>query len=254
LRERAEGLAEGLHGSVTLGVGQFCTNPGLVLGLKDPSFERFLDKLKELTVRSAPGTMLHEGIRQGYEAGTQRLRGTQAVKLAAQAAAPADRGRTEAPAMVFVTEARSFLENPELSEEVFGPSTLVVSSTLKSEIEAIARRLEGHLTATVHASAADLQEYRALISILETKVGRLVFNGFPTGVEVCPSMQHGGPYPATTDARTTSVGTAAISRFARPICYQSWPQAALPAELRDKNERKIWRLVDGELTKEDVEG
>jgi NADP-dependent aldehyde dehydrogenase len=145
--------------------------------------------------------------------------------------------------------AQTFIGHRELGEEVFGPSTVVVRCGSREEMEAVARNLEGHLTATIHGTPTDLDEYGALVSILENKVGRLIFNGFPTGVEVCASMQHGGPYPATTDSRTTSVGTAAILRFARPIAYQNFPQAALPSELQDANPRKIWRLVDGEMLK-----
>jgi len=145
------------------------------------------------------------------------------------------------------------MKHPALSEELFGPSTLVVGCGSPEDMLAIAQGLEGHLTATIHGTAQDLAEYSALITILENKVGRLIFNGFPTGVEVCASMQHGGPYPATTDSRTTSVGTAAILRFARPIAYQNFPQAALPIELQDENPRGIWRLVDGHLTREKLQ-
>ena len=116
----------------------------------------------------------------------------------------------------------------------------------------IAHGLEGHLTATIHGTPADLREFADLVDVLQKKVGRLIFNGFPTGVEVCPSMQHGGPYPATTDARTTSVGTAAIERFVRPIAYQGFPQEALPPELRDDNPRNVWRLVDGQRTRDNL--
>jgi NADP-dependent aldehyde dehydrogenase len=139
-----------------------------------------------------------------------------------------------------------------LAEEVFGPATLVVSCDHPRELEAVARNLEGHLTATLHGTSEELAEYQRLVSILERKVGRLIFNGVPTGVEVCPSIHHGGPYPATTDSRTTSVGTNAIKRFARPLCYQDFPDEQLPKELRNRNSRGIWRLLDGALTKEDV--
>jgi len=118
------------------------------------------------------------------------------------------------------------------------------------DLNAVARRLEGHLTATVHGTSDDLVQYAGLLSILERKVGRLIFNGFPTGVEVCPSMQHGGPYPATTDSRTTSVGTDAILRFARPLAYQNFPESSLPLELQNENPRGIWRLIDGRLSKD----
>jgi NADP-dependent aldehyde dehydrogenase len=147
-----------------------------------------------------------------------------------------------------VTEGNAFLRHHEIGEEVFGPSTVVVRCGSREELEAVASQLEGQLTATIHGTPADLEQYAWLISILEQKAGRLIVNGFPTGVEVCPSMQHGGPYPATTDSRSTSVGTAAINRFARPVAYQNFPQSVLPVELQDRNPRKIWRLVDGELT------
>jgi NADP-dependent aldehyde dehydrogenase len=137
-----------------------------------------------------------------------------------------------------------------MGEELFGPSTTVVRCGSREELERVARALEGQLTATIHGTPADLDEYASLVSILERKAGRLIVNGFPTGVEVCPAMQHGGPYPATTDSRSTSVGTAAINRFARPVAYQNFPQSLLPPELQDGNPRRIWRLVDGELSKE----
>jgi NADP-dependent aldehyde dehydrogenase len=151
---------------------------------------------------------------------------------------------------LLVTDAAVFLRHRDVGEEVFGPSTVVVRCGSREELESVARQLEGQLTATVHGTPADLEEYAALVSVLEQKAGRLIVNGFPTGVEVCPSMHHGGPYPATTDSRSTSVGTAAINRFARPVAYQNFPQSWLPAELQDGNPRRIWRLVDGELTKD----
>jgi NADP-dependent aldehyde dehydrogenase len=142
------------------------------------------------------------------------------------------------------------MRHRELGEELFGPSTVIVRCGSRDEMEAVARRLDGQLTATIHGTPADLAEYASLVSILEDKAGRLIVNGFPTGVEVCPSMQHGGPYPATTDSKTTSVGTAAIHRFARPVAYQNFPQSSLPVELQDANPRGIWRLVDGAMTRD----
>jgi NADP-dependent aldehyde dehydrogenase len=156
----------------------------------------------------------------------------------------------EVTAAVFLTDGKVFAANPHLTEEVFGPVSLLVRSGSSKELMELAERLGGNLTATIHGTDEDLTAYEGLLRILERKVGRLIFNGFPTGVEVCPSMNHGGPYPATTDARTTSVGTAAIYRFARPVAWQDFPQAALPPELKDGNPRGIWRLVDGELTRD----
>ncbi|MBV8857962.1 MAG: aldehyde dehydrogenase (NADP(+)) [Acidobacteria bacterium] len=247
LRERGAEFAEGLKQSVTLGTGQFCTNPGLVVGVQGEAFGKFLDKTDELFAAAPPGTMLNAGIRRGYEEGVERLQ--RIVKRKAGGAA-ADASRTQAAACVFSTDAATFLDKRELGEEVFGPSTLVVGCQSVEELRRVAEGLEGALTATIHGTPEDLREYAWLVRVLEQKAGRLVFNGFPTGVEVCAAMQHGGPYPATTDARTTSVGTAAIKRFARPVCYQNFPQEALPPELRDANPRRLWRLVDNRWTKD----
>ncbi len=250
LRERADAIAEGLKNSVTMGVGQFCTNPGLAVGLLDENFARFADKLGGLIADAQPGTMLYPGILQAYESGVKKLGDIEGLQTTQSEIVP-DAAKTEARPSLFATNARTFLRQHELSEEVFGPSTVVVSCDSRDELERIARNLEGHLTATIHGTPEDLRDYAWLVSILENKVGRLVFNGFPTGVEVCASMHHGGPYPATTDSRSTSVGTAAIERFARPVCYQNFPQESLPVELRNANQRGIWRLVDNKLTKED---
>ena len=141
------------------------------------------------------------------------------------------------------------MQTPALAEEVFGPSTVFVACRNLEELRSAAESLEGHLTATVHGTEEDLKNCAWLINILEKKAGRLLINGFPTGVEVCPSMVHGGPYPATTDSRTTSVGTDAIKRFARPVCYQSFPQHLLPEALKDGNPLGIWRRIDGEFVK-----
>jgi NADP-dependent aldehyde dehydrogenase len=155
----------------------------------------------------------------------------------------------EARPSVFFTGPDAFVRHRALNEELFGPSTVVVRCNSREELLAMARNLEGHLTATIHGTPKDLSDYADLISILEEKVGRLIFNGFPTGVEVCASMQHGGPYPATTDSKTTSVGTAAILRFARPVAYQNFPDSALPPELQDANPQGVWRFVDGQWTR-----
>lgn len=247
LKQRGEAIAQGLVQSVTLSVGQFCTNPGLIVGLEDEASQRFIKRTSELIMASPAGTMLYPGICKSFTEGVQEFKKVSGVQLAGESKAEADSAKTEAGAAVFTTDTTTFLNSPKLSEELFGPATLVVKGNSKDELLEIARSLEGHLTATIHGDEEELEEYRDLISILENKVGRLIFNGFPTGVEVCPSMQHGGPYPATTDVRTTSVGTAAIYRFARPIAYQNFPQSALPLELQDGNKLNIWRLVGGKM-------
>jgi len=250
LRERGEAIAEGLKGSVTMGNGQFCTKPGVVMAFDDPAFDKFTEKLKGLMTQQAPGTLLHPGILKSYEEGLKSFGALSSV-VAKSSTAP-DRVKTQAEAAVFETEAATFLKEPRLREEVFGPATLLVRCGTRDELEKAARAMEGHLTATVHGTDADLREFAALISILEERVGRIVYNGFPTGVEVCASMNHGGPWPATTDGKFTSVGTGAILRFVRPISYQNLPDAALPQELRNKNVQKIWRLVDNKLTQDDL--
>ncbi|MBN2473524.1 MAG: aldehyde dehydrogenase (NADP(+)) [Pirellulales bacterium] len=252
LAERAEQIAEGLHQSVTLGVGQFCTNPGLVVAVADESLDRFLAATGRLIEETAPGTMLLEGILAGYRQGVERLSKVSGVRVAAQCRRAADLKKTQAAAALFVAEGDAFLENSELGHEVFGPATLVIRCRDRQQMLQVARNLEGQLTATIHAAEDELAAQGELIAILESKAGRVVLNGFPTGVEVCPSMNHGGPYPATTDVRTTSVGTAAILRFARPACYQGFRDDQLPQELQDRNVRGIWRLVDGVLSKDDV--
>ncbi len=247
LKERKEKIAQGLAGSLTLGVGQFCTNPGLVVTSGREETQDFLQILGEQISPIAPGAMLAAGIRNNYLSGVERLSRFQGVGLVASGNKP--EGENSVPAMVFSTGARTFLGDKTLAEEVFGPSTLNVSAESKDELVKVAEALEGHLTATIHGTEEELQEYAGLVRVLERKVGRIIFNGFPTGVEVCHAMMHGGPFPATTAPHTTSVGTAAIRRFARPVCYQDFPQAALPLPLRDDNPLKIWRLIDGEWTK-----
>jgi 2,5-dioxopentanoate dehydrogenase len=249
LAERASAIAAGLKDSVTMGVGQFCTNPGLTIGVGDDRFDAFVHELEGLMGAAPSGTMLTPAICHSYEAGVRRLSGIDGVSMR-RSSTPSQ--EAQALPSLFVTDGGAFLRHHEISEEVFGPSTVVVRCGSRDELEAVAGQLDGQLTATIHGTAADLEQYAWLISILEQKAGRLIVNSFPTGVEVCPSMQHGGPYPATTDSRSTSVGTAAIHRFARPVAYQNFPQSLLPSELQDANPRAIWRLLDGQLTKDAV--
>jgi NADP-dependent aldehyde dehydrogenase len=250
LEERGDKIAEGFKASVTLGVGQFCTNPGLLVGLKNGGGDAFVKKAASLIEEAAPATMLYAGIRDGYETELAKFEKVPGVTVAARSKAEADRTKTQGRPTLMTTDARTFLSNPTLREEAFGPSSIFVAGESKEDLLKVARTMDGSLTATIHGTPADLREYADLVALLEQKVGRLLFNGFPTGVEVCPSQQHGGPYPSTTDARTTSVGTAAIYRFARPVAYQDFPQEALPEELKDGNPLGIWRMVEGKLAKE----
>ena len=249
LKKNGAAIAENFVQSFTLGVGQFCTNPGIAIGCQSDDWKNFVTRASELTKSVAPGAMLHRGILEKFESGAEKFQKTSGVNVAAQSSAEANE---RAGAILFVTDAKTFREKKNLSEEVFGPSTLLVSCGTTAELEQIARGLHGQLTATIHGTDEDLAQHKNLIAILRQKAGRLIFNQFPTGVEVCPSMQHGGPYPATTDSRTTSVGAYAIKRFARPVCFQNFPDAALPPELQNKNSRNLWRLVDNQFTQADV--
>jgi len=253
LQDRAIEIARGFHQSVTLGVGQFCTNPGLVIAVEGEGLHCFADEVIKLTADYTPGSMLHSGIRDAYDSAVAEVEAKPGVEVLAKSKTPPEQGRTEAAGVLFGTKAAEFLADSDLSAEIFGPSTILVTCRSKEELFWLAKTLEGHLTSTVHASGDDLEQYRNLVPILEEKVGRLVLNGFPTGVEVCHAMHHGGPYPATTDVRETSVGSAAISRFARPVCYQDFPGTALPVELQNSNSRGIWRLINGEFTRDDVD-
>jgi alpha-ketoglutaric semialdehyde dehydrogenase len=248
LGTRGGEIAAGLAHSMTLGVGQFCTKPGLILGLKSPELDELVESLAGQLRRQPPGTMLSPGICRAYEAGATSLGETTGVELVARGEAASAAGN-EASAALYKTDAETLGRNPGLIQEVFGPAALIVQCGTRRELEDVVASLDGHLTATLHAEAEDLAELPDLVACLEQRVGRVVFNGFPTGVEVCPSMHHGGPFPATTDPRSTSVGTAAIQRFARPICYQNVPDEVLPPELQAANPLRIWRTVDGTLTK-----
>ena len=224
--------ASGLHASVNLGAGQFCTNPGLILLSEDA--DAFINKLGDLMTSSPEQTMLTAAISANYKNGVTARMNHAGVQTIGGAA--------------FKTDCAQFLSSPELAEELFGPSTLVVTYTDRQQLIQLIEKLEGQLTATIHGSEEDLAEYSDVVRLLETKAGRLIFNGFPTGVEVGHAMVHGGPYPATSEGRSTSVGTRAIYRFSRQVCFQDFPNDALPAELRDENPLGIRRMIDGDTS------
>jgi NADP-dependent aldehyde dehydrogenase len=244
----APGLAAALCGSVTLGVGQFCTNPGLVFLLEGPDTAPFLDALAMRIAATPPAAMLTGPIHSAYVTGLNRMASLPGVTVAGRASATPDRAKREGAAAVLTVSGADFLRTPALREEVFGPSTLVVRCANEGELEAGLASLPGQLTATVHGTEADLDGRSSLLSLLRDRSGRLLFGGVPTGVEVVEAMQHGGPWPATTDARFTSVGSAAILRFARPAAWQNFPGALLPPALQDANPLRIHRLVDGVWT------
>jgi NADP-dependent aldehyde dehydrogenase len=252
LRERAETIAAGLHASFTMGAGQFCTKPGIVFLPQASEAVAFANKLQQMVAASTPIHLLTKSIQSSYNAGTGARKNHGSVKLVAEGQPVADAGLAATPLLatpvLFETDAASFLDS-DLDAEIFGPTTLLVQYSSRDQVLAIARALEGHLTATIHGTEEDLRDFAELISILENKVGRLIFNGFPTGVEVTHAMVHGGPYPSTSDGRSTSVGSQAIFRFARLVCYQGFPDSALPDALKDANPLDIWRMLDGEMTK-----
>ncbi len=251
LEKSAESTAAGFYRSVTLGVGQFCTCPGLAFGVSGEGIKSFADYLSKQVEAGTAGTMLNPAIAKGYAQSFEKAGKISGVEVRVSSS-EADALRTEGRPGMIVADAKTWLQHKELQEEIFGPSTVVVSCASQAELLQCANALEGSLTATIHGAPEELARQHALLSILQRKAGRLLFNGYPTGVEVGYAMQHGGPYPASTDSRFTSVGTAAIYRFARPVCYQNFPEEALPAELRNQNSRGIWRMIDGRLTKESV--
>ncbi len=231
LADKCKAIAEGLVGSMTLGLGQFCTAPGLVFIEQGEAAELFIEDLASRLNSVPHGTMLHKAVKQNFLAGLCRLEATGVVEICNPQPMP---GGCEVVARLYRTDAKMFIHNPVLAEEIFGPVAMVVVCDSGEEVLAAADNLPGQLTATVHGTNDELLEYRDLLKRLECKAGRIVINGFPTGVEVCSSMHHGGPYPATTDSKNTSVGTDAVTRFLRPVCYQDFPQGLLPESLRDK--------------------
>lgn len=252
LGARATQIAAGLFGSFTLGVGQFCTKPGLVFLPVSKDADTLVAEVKKLVEQAGCQPMLTEGISKGYKSGIAQRTGNKAVSMLAQATAPADLKSCYAVPALFEISGQDLVKNPELAGEVFGPSTIIIRYKDREEMLALARGVEGQLTATLHATENDLGKNADLVNILERKAGRLVVNGFPTGVEVSHAMVHGGPFPATSDSRFTSVGSLAIYRFARPVCYQDFPQSVLPDALKDQNPHGILRMINGQHSRDAV--
>ncbi|HDZ04186.1 hypothetical protein LCGC14_0068110 [marine sediment metagenome] len=229
--------------SITMGAGQFCTNPGLVLGLKGAKLDRFINTLSEEILKLEPTCMLHPNIYAKYEEGKKELSGQYGVTVTADY--KKDTMVNTAQPSILKVSGVDFLVNTKLHKEVFGPFSVVVTCENASELENILNHLEGQLTGTVLGSEDDLEKHTNIVDALQSRVGRLLFNGVPTGVEVCSSMVHGGPFPASTDARFTSVGTSAIKRWVRPVSFQDWPNRLLPQALQNENPLEITRLVEG---------
>ncbi|WP_321954967.1 aldehyde dehydrogenase (NADP(+)) [Paraburkholderia bannensis] len=247
LATRGEQIARDYADSVVMGVGQFCTNPGIVLALAGEALDAFCATAAQALATKPAATMLTPNIHAAYCRGIAHLAGLNGVATLARGTDA--KGAHDAVPVLLRTDASAFLADANLHEEVFGPCSLIVACRDIDELQAVLRRMSGQLTATVQLDEADYAQAATLMPILERKAGRVLFNGFPTGVEVSHAMVHGGPFPATSDTRTTSVGTAAIDRFLRPVCYQAVPDALLPDPLKHDNPMAIWRLNDGELSR-----
>ena len=242
LLKRGEQIAQELGSSVMLGAGQFCTSPGLVLGIRSPEFSAFVAALGQFFSAQPAQTLLNAGGLASYSKGIQRLAQVDGIRHLAGAP---QQGNQASP-QLFQASASLLIGGAEvLQEEVFGPTTLVVEVADKAQLLQALHSLHGQLTATLIAEPGDLEAFAEVVPVLEHKAGRLLLNGYPTGVEVCDAMVHGGPYPATSDARGTSVGTLAIDRFLRPVCYQNYPDSLLPDALKNANPLGIERLVNG---------
>lgn len=247
LKAEASAIAAMYAGSITLGVGQFCTNPGLIIGIEGEPLQTFIHDLGKAIQNIAPAAMLHPGIVKAYKEKKGAALLQEEVHLVAESAIAVK--ENEGLPTIATATAKTFLANPLLHQEVFGPYSIVIRCADMNEMLAVAEQLEGQLTATLMATETDMRNHEALTDAVKNICGRIILNGVPTGVEVCLSMQHGGPFPASTDARFGSVGADAIKRFARPIAYQNWNDELLPAELQNSNPLDIWRTVNNELSK-----
>ncbi|ANC87033.1 aldehyde dehydrogenase (NADP(+)) [Sphingomonas sp. NIC1] len=243
LAARGEALGKEFVASLTMGAGQFCTNPGLVLAIDGPDLDAFIASAAAAMTDAAPATMLTPGIHASFEQGVDALAGHDAVKTVARG--KVGDGVNQAVGAIFDTTAEAFLADHALSHEVFGSSSVVVRCRDMAEIARVIAGLEGQLTATLQMDAADEADAVRLVPVIARRVGRILANGWPTGVEVAPAMVHGGPFPATSDGRTTSVGTLAIARYLRPVCFQNLAPALLPKALDDANPWGIARRLDG---------
>lgn len=246
LMKNAKAIATGLAASVTLGFGQFCTNPGLVILIQSKETNIFLKMFSDELIKTTPGTMLNKKILQSYKESIESLINNPEVKLLATGNQEPDEKHGEVKAFAFTVTGKNFLKKKQLSEEIFGPCTLFILCQDAIMLEEVICSLKGQLTATLHATKEDNPIALKVINILTQKAGRVIYGGFPTGVEVCDAMHHGGPFPSTTDAKFTSVGTAAINRFIRPIAFQNFPEDLLPEALKDNNPLNIHRLLNGE--------
>jgi NADP-dependent aldehyde dehydrogenase len=247
LAQKGIEIARTLAASNTASVGQFCTNPGIIVADENKEVNKFQEEFAKIIRETPSAPMLTKGIYNSFEKSMKDVSAKENVSVTAVAN---DDKKDAARAYMFTSSAKDFLLDKELWEEMFGPSSVQVIAKNDDEMLAVAAALPGQLTASVWGTDNDLQKHKDLLKLLELKAGRIIINGVPTGVEVSAAMNHGGPYPATTDSKFTSVGTQSIYRFTRPVCYQNYPQQLLPAELKNENPLNIWRMVNGQLGKE----
>lgn len=247
LAAESTAIAKQCAASITLGVGQFCTNPGLIIGIESEALNNFIATIGEEIKNIVPATMLHPGIAKAFEEKKTTALAQDEVSTVA-ISATAKKENQGSPAIATAT-GKTFLNNPLLHQEVFGPYSIIVRCADIQEMNEVASQLEGQLTATLMATENDILNNDILVTAVQNICGRFILNNVPTGVEVCLSMQHGGPFPATTDSRFTSVGADGIKRFARPVSFQNWSNRLLPDELKNENPLGIWRTVNNELTK-----
>ena len=250
LKSSASEVAKAYVGSLTLGVGQFCTNPGLAVAIDSPELDTFVEVVIEAIKIASPATMLNEGIAKSYFQNREHVSSQEGVQVLATSELTATEGQG-IPTIATVT-AHEFLANDNLQDEVFGPFALLVKCKDAKEMESVAAHLHGQITASIIGTDSDLMSHGNLVSLIQLKCGRILFNNYPTGVEVVKSMHHGGPYPAASDSRFTSVGADSILRFTRPFSFQNWPDALLPDELKNSNPLNIWRTVNNTLTKDAI--
>ena len=247
LKASSADIAKMYAGSITLGVGQLCTNPGLIIGVDSDELKTFVQDLGTSVQQTASGLMLHPGISKAYKEKKENALIQEDVQLVAESETHLKEKENEGVPTIATASGQAFLNNPILHQEVFGPYSLVIRCKDMNEMTEVAKHLEGQLTSTLMATEDDIRNNDELIEAVKNICGRFILNGVPTGVEVCLSMHHGGPFPATTDSRFTSVGADGIKRFARPIAFQNWPNDLLPGELKDENPLGIWRTINNEL-------
>lgn len=250
IAEKAEELSIKYASSITLGAGQFCTNPGLLLTIESPGLEKFKYALANAINCVPSATMLTSGIYKNYIQSSEELVKVKGVKLLAQSTNINESLQNQSIAKLAEISGTDFLANSKFQEEIFGPYSLLVVAKDSAQLQDIIEVLEGQLTITLMAENKEIADYPTLVHKLSEKTGRLILNGVPTGVEVCAAMQHGGPYPASNDSRFTSVGSTAIYRFVRPLAFQDWDNSLLPDELKQSNPLGIFRLIDQTYTKD----